>query len=117
MVMSLEEAIRHCCEVSDSCSNHGCADDHKQLAEWLTELAFYRKRYGNIEKSHPSITLTKTNLVTEIIHISEITRIETKEGVYENTHYHSRVWFGDDFHYYVETVEEIANLISHALNK
>lgn len=36
--MTLEEAIKHCEEVANSCNNKDCALDHKQLAEWLKEL-------------------------------------------------------------------------------
>lgn len=35
-MMTLEEAIRHCEE--KSCGNSECAAEHRQLAEWLTEL-------------------------------------------------------------------------------
>ena len=39
--MTLEEAILHCREKANgSCA---CADDHRQLAEWLTELLKRRK--------------------------------------------------------------------------
>lgn len=36
--MTLDEAIKHCEEVANSCDNTECAIDHKQLAEWLREL-------------------------------------------------------------------------------
>ena len=40
-MMTLEEAILHCREKANgSCA---CADDHRQLAEWLTELLKRRK--------------------------------------------------------------------------
>ncbi len=39
--MALEEAIQHCKEIANG--NCACADDHRQLAEWLTELAEKRK--------------------------------------------------------------------------
>lgn len=40
-MMTLDEAIQHCKEKANgSCA---CADDHRQLAEWLTELAEKRK--------------------------------------------------------------------------
>ncbi len=40
-MMTLEEAIQHCREKANgSCA---CADDHRQLAEWLTELLERRK--------------------------------------------------------------------------
>ena len=38
--MTLDEAIKHCEEKVDSCDN--CAEEHKQLAEWLKELKGYR---------------------------------------------------------------------------
>lgn len=39
--MTLEEAIKHAEEVaSSSCGK--CAEEHKQLAEWLKELNRYR---------------------------------------------------------------------------
>ena len=36
--MTLDEAIKHCKEISSTCKNIQCAADHAQLAEWLTEL-------------------------------------------------------------------------------
>jgi hypothetical protein len=36
--MTLDEAIKHCNEIAAACDNELCACDHKQLAEWLTEL-------------------------------------------------------------------------------
>lgn len=36
--MTLDEAIKHCEEVYQECSNKGCAEDHKQLADWLKQL-------------------------------------------------------------------------------
>ena len=36
--MTLDEAIRHCEEVYQKCSNRECAEDHKQLADWLKQL-------------------------------------------------------------------------------
>ena len=38
--MTLDEAIKHCNEVA--CKHDKCATEHKQLAEWLTELKSYR---------------------------------------------------------------------------
>lgn len=34
--MTLKEAIEHCEEKAHGCNE--CADDHRQLAEWLKEL-------------------------------------------------------------------------------
>lgn len=36
--MTLDEAIKHCYDVANSSVCIECANDHKQLAEWLTEL-------------------------------------------------------------------------------
>ena len=61
MTMTIEEAIKHCEEVTEkeeqfcvqddiSCrfqkSHAECAADHRQLAEWLTELKQWRRVYG-----------------------------------------------------------------------
>jgi hypothetical protein len=48
MTMTLDEAIRHCNEVAESISCTECGKEHKQLAEWLTELKAYREKYGAI---------------------------------------------------------------------
>lgn len=44
--MELHEAIQHCLEVASGATAQGacpeCAEDHKQLADWLDELAAYR---------------------------------------------------------------------------
>ena len=55
-MLDLESAIKHCEEVADRCQLKAydverndykdlqdCADDHRQLAEWLTELTERRK--------------------------------------------------------------------------
>ena len=41
--MTLDEAIEHAKEVACSCKNKECAEDHRQLAQWLEELREYRK--------------------------------------------------------------------------
>lgn len=46
-MMTLEEAIRHCEE--KSCSNSECAAEHRQLAEWLTELQRLKEPKGVVE--------------------------------------------------------------------
>lgn len=40
--MTLDEAIKHAQEKAQGCSS--CADEHRQLAEWLIELQEYRKK-------------------------------------------------------------------------
>ncbi len=65
--MTLEEAIKHCEEVAEELEEEavkGCCDDteimnkciecvneHRQLAEWLKELKFYKDRQDLINKS------------------------------------------------------------------
>lgn len=46
--MTIEEAIKHCEE--KSCGNDECATEHKQLAEWLTELKNKSWQKGHPEK-------------------------------------------------------------------
>lgn len=66
MSFELDEAIKHCEEVAEEKENEGkllcesegasigcltCAEEHRQLAEWLTELKFYKDRQYLINKS------------------------------------------------------------------
>lgn len=37
-LMSLDEAIQHCHEVTNNCENEGCSLNHRQLAHWPEEL-------------------------------------------------------------------------------
>ena len=39
--MTIDEAIRHCDEIAAGCGE--CADEHRQLAEWLRELKRLRE--------------------------------------------------------------------------
>lgn len=61
-MLTLEEAITHCEEVADGHTEQGkcpeCAMEHRQLAEWLTELKGYRERmpYDNEGIAPKSIT-------------------------------------------------------------
>ncbi len=76
--MTLKEAIKHCEEVAkqneedavvySNCKKHmknlfeigisenaenkcrKCAEEHRQLAEWLKELVKYRQAFGHIEQ-------------------------------------------------------------------
>lgn len=62
--MTIDEAIQHCEEVANAnerlcetvhpamqLSDYGkCAEDHRQLAEWLKELKDYRKTWDEIKK-------------------------------------------------------------------
>ena len=42
--MTLDEAIKHCKEVADTCENKECSIEHEQLAEWLKELKTYKNK-------------------------------------------------------------------------
>ena len=42
--MKIDDAIKHCEEVAVFCHLSGCAEDHRQLAEWLLELK-HRREY------------------------------------------------------------------------
>ena len=60
--MKLDEAIQHCKE--KSCGNSLCAKEHKQLAEWLTELKclrsgseLYKERTEVLRKISDNISL------------------------------------------------------------
>lgn len=47
--MTLEEAIKHC--EQESCEHSKCAEEHKQLAEWLKELQTLRDNCSNTDKT------------------------------------------------------------------
>lgn len=79
--MTLDEAIKHCLEVAEEqsrlyslcpCPCDGtkncmslkngkdmgctkCAAEHRQLAEWLKELKYYRNLFEEMSNSKPSI--------------------------------------------------------------
>ena len=44
--LTIDEAIAHCKE--KSCGNSACASQHKQLAQWLTELKEYKKQNNGV---------------------------------------------------------------------
>lgn len=46
-MMTLDEAIKHATEISETCDNKECGLDHKQLAKWLKELK--ELRYTHIQ--------------------------------------------------------------------
>ena len=46
--MTLDEAIKHCEDKSVGCGK--CADEHRQLAEWLKELKLLRQLNANSVK-------------------------------------------------------------------
>lgn len=42
-MLSLEDAIKHCLEVAEKEECRECAEEHRQLAEWLKELELHRE--------------------------------------------------------------------------
>lgn len=51
--MTIDEAITHCIEVAEQNEDQSCkkcANEHRQLAEWLRELEAYRKAENEIEQ-------------------------------------------------------------------
>lgn len=64
-LMTLDEAIQHCIEKSEGCTQ--CAKEHQQLKFWLEELKFlrgwYRKWYAPIPcKQSPQGLVVKVDL-------------------------------------------------------
>jgi hypothetical protein len=51
MQMTLDDAIKHCQQVADE-SVCECADEHRQLAQWLQELKKFKKMQTNEEWIH-----------------------------------------------------------------
>lgn len=49
-MMTIEEAIEHCKE--QVCDNTECSMQHKQLAEWLSELKAYREKYSRLNNNN-----------------------------------------------------------------
>ena len=57
-MMTLDEAIAHTEWVVDNCEG-GCANDHRQLAEWLRELVALRAEYEGLKERY-DLLLEKT---------------------------------------------------------
>ncbi len=50
---SLDAAIEHALSVAKTCDSAECSDEHRQLAEWLSELRDHRKTYSiDTEDAH-----------------------------------------------------------------
>lgn len=52
--MTLDEAINHCYEKANELEKRGCSQcslDHRQLAEWLSELKSWRVSMENVKKA------------------------------------------------------------------
>ena len=89
--MTLDEAIRHAEEVADyDCYNdeqQKCAEEHRQLAEWLQELKRIKKPHGRLIDADALVdTVFYTNIsesvkefIADLIEIAP-TVIEAEEG-------------------------------------
>lgn len=61
--MTLDEAIIHCNKVASTCNKTECSNDHKELANWLEELKFFRSWYKKwFIDSEDNINLELLNL-------------------------------------------------------
>lgn len=48
--MTLIEAIAHADEVANTCEDERCAEEHRQLAAWLTELIVVKEENENLHR-------------------------------------------------------------------
>ena len=70
-MMTLEEAIKHATEVSETCDNKECSLDHKQLASWLTELKDLREQHKLNMMSIPKYLLKCCAISLDAQHFSK----------------------------------------------
>jgi hypothetical protein len=80
--MTIDEAIKHCKEVANGITAQGeckeCAEEHKQLAQWLGELKQLRER-----EEHCEMTRCEENrkVVNNLAAITKLNPAETYEEV------------------------------------
>ena len=60
IMMSLEEAIQHCKEKEDDCTQ--CGAEHRQLRKWLEELKQYKSRKSDCAKGNTSVLIKNWDL-------------------------------------------------------
>lgn len=83
--MDINDAIKHAEEVAEEqlmragkctgddslCDKYSncikCAEDHRQLAEWLKELKLYREIFGSIEFEHIDINFEPIDIEERIV--------------------------------------------------
>ncbi len=114
--MNLDEAIKHCRDIVESCDNQECSVEHYQLMHWLIELKEFRRLYGPMVISQ-YIMVTKTNGTCELVRVDDIVRYTPQSGIYQGIQYHTKLYCKDHTHYVVETVEEITEKITHVNQK
>lgn len=93
--MTLDEAIKHCEEVAEEKENEGellcqsesasigclaCADEHRQLAEWLKELKESRVVLDKIKAEIEALPKTYpfVNHIDMYVKVSDVTKIIDK---------------------------------------
>ena len=59
-MMNLDEAIQHCKEKEDECTE--CGKEHRQLRKWLEELKEYKSRSFQTAKGEKSVLIKKLRL-------------------------------------------------------
>jgi len=83
--MTLEEAIEHSEQVADSYNNTvpdcDCAKQHRQLAEWLKELKYYREEWEEFETFNVKRIITTLKPINTII--GKVRIIEKPKKIFE----------------------------------
>jgi len=83
--MTLEEAIEHSEQVADSYNNTvpdcDCAKQHRQLAEWLKELKYYRENGEEFETFNVKRIITTLKPINTII--GKVRIIEKPKKIFE----------------------------------
>lgn len=102
MINSLDEAIKHCEEVEESCERGNpkkrgkskCASEHRQLAEWLREL----KNYGTIlDELKDEITRAHNDLIESENEYGENARYTENDRGYLGGLLHAYEMFGREY--------------------
>lgn len=105
MKMTLDEAIKHCEEVAENCEeqakqcdsddryerhvmheNAKCAAEHRQLAEWLTELKQWRRVYGICPSYEMCIPECKEGYDVQIAEYKRLLKVAMEDIVWLNEH-------------------------------
>ena len=83
--MTLDEAIKHCEEKEQEQALNGCfacAEEHKQLAEWLKELKDYREGLRTCENCKHELK-SETEYPCSICRCNHPNKFEWKGGAEE----------------------------------
>jgi len=69
--MTLDEAIKHAREIADNKKCTECGENHRQLADWLEELKYYREECETFKVKKIIQPLKPINTVTGNVRIVE----------------------------------------------